>query len=317
MSKTEGRKILLIANPNAGRGGRSRAQRVARFRELLAGLGVGAEVAFTEGPRDATRLAREGAAAGFRDIVVSGGDGTINEALQGTVGTPARLGIWPAGTSNVVARELALPFDTERAARCVAQGAARRVYAGRATSEETGESRYFLLMAGVGLDASIVERVRPRLKRRVGEAAFWVSGLSHLARWEPRPFEIEVDGHVRAATFAAVGKAAHYGGELGITPRARLDAPEFEICVVNSLSRVRYLRLLSHALRREGVPAETPGVEFIRATRARAVGDAAVQVDGELIGRLPMTFEIVPDPVEIIAPRPKEKDRKIGYQNLR
>ena len=317
MSSTAGRKILLIANPNAGRGGRGRGGRVARFCELLAGLGVETEVAFTAGPREATRLAREGAASGFRDIVVSGGDGTINEALQGTVGTRARLGIWPAGTSNVVARELALPFDAEGAARCVAEGAARRVFAGRAVAEETGEGRYFLLMAGVGLDASIVERVRPALKRRVGEAAFWVSGLSHLARWEPRPFEIEVDGRTHAATFAAVGKAAHYGGELGITPRARLDAPEFEICVVNSASRLRYLRLLSHALRREGVPAKTAGVSFLRATRARAVGDAAVQVDGELIGRLPMTFEIVPDAIEIIAPRPKADGKRIGYQNLR
>ena len=317
MSSTTGRKILLIANPNAGRGGRSRERRVARFRDLLAGLGVETEVALTAGPHDATRLAREGAAAGFRDIVVSGGDGTINEALQGMVGTRSRLGIWPAGTANVLARELALPFDAERAARCVASGAARRVYAGCAISEETGERRYFLLMAGIGLDASIVERVRPRLKRRVGEAAFWVSGLSHLARWEPQPFEIEVNGQTLPATFAAVGKAAHYGGDLSITPRARLDAPEFEICAVDSASRVRYLRLLSHAMRREGVPEETAGVTFVRATRARATGDAAVQVDGELTGRLPMTFEIVPDPVEIIAPRPKESGRRIGYQNLR
>jgi diacylglycerol kinase (ATP) len=168
--------------------------------------------------------------------------------------------------------------------------------------EETGESRYFLLMAGIGLDASVVERVRPRLKRRVGEAAFWVSGLSHLAAWRPQRFEIEVGGRTVQATFAAVGKAAHYGGELGITPRARIDVPDFEICAVDSLSRLRYLRLLSHAMRREGVPLVTPGVRFLRAARARAVGSAAVQVDGELFGRLPMSFEIVPDPVEVIAP---------------
>jgi diacylglycerol kinase family enzyme len=214
-----------------------------------------------------------------------------------------------------LARELALPFESARAAACVARGESRRVYAGRATAEETGEGRYFLLMAGIGLDASIVERVRPRLKRRVGEAAFWVSGLSHLARWEPRPFEIEANGETLRATFAAVGKAAHYGGDLSITPRARLDEPDFEICAVDSASRVRYLRLLSHAMRREGVREGVAGVRFLRATRARATGDAQVQVDGELIGRLPMTFEIVPDPVEIIAPRPKQ--RKIGYQNLR
>jgi diacylglycerol kinase (ATP) len=317
MPEANERRIFLIANPRAGRGRRGGLRRVERFRELLARRGVGAEVAYTSGPADATRLAREAAAAGFRGVVVSGGDGTINEALQGLVGTGARLGIWPSGTANVLARQLALPFDAEGAAACVARGAARKVYAGCAVSEATGERRYFLLMAGIGLDASIVERVRPALKRRVGEAAFWVSGLSHLARWQPAPFELEVGGETIPATFAAVGKAARYGGDLGITPRARMDEPDFEVCAVDSHSRIRYLRLLSHALRREGVGEQTASVRFLRATRLRAAGDAPVQVDGELIGHLPMTFEIVPDPVEIIAPRPKQNGRKIGYQNLR
>ena len=301
----EPRRILLIANPLAGRGGqRARALRTARFYGLLREGGVECEIAFTAAPGDATRLAREAVAAGFREVVVSGGDGTINEALQGLIGTEGvRLGVWPSGTANVLARELKLPLDLGGAAEAVARGETRLIYAGRATWEETGERRYFLLMAGIGLDASVVERVRPRLKRRVGEAAFWVSGLSHLAAWRPRPFEIEVGGRAVAATFAAVGKAAHYGGELGITPRARIDVPDFEICAVDSASRLRYLRLLSHAMRRGGVPAETAGVQFLRATRARATGDAAVQVDGELFGRLPMTFEIVADPVEVIAPR--------------
>ena len=301
---SEPRRILLIANPLAGRGGqRARAFRTARFHGLLREGGVECEIAFTAAPGDATRLAREANGAGFREVVVSGGDGTINEALQGLVGTGVRLGVWPAGTANVLARELKLPLDVEGAARAVVRGETRLIYAGCATWEETGERRYFLLMAGIGLDASVVERVRPRLKRRVGKGAFWVSGLSHLAAWRPRQFEIEAGGHTVPATFAAVGKAAHYGGELGITPRARIDAPDFEICAVDSASRLRYLRLLSHALRREGVPATTSGVRFLRATRARATGDAAVQVDGELFGRLPMTFEIVADPIEVIAPR--------------
>jgi YegS/Rv2252/BmrU family lipid kinase len=301
---SETRKILLIANPLAGRGTQpARAFRVARFQQLLRERGVECEIAATAAPGDATRLAREAAAAGgFREVVVSGGDGTINEALQGLVGTGVRLGVWPAGTANVLARELKLPLDVEGAARAVARGETRLIYAGCATWEETGERRYFLLMAGIGLDASVVERVRPRLKRRVGTGAFWVAGLSHLATWQPRPFQIEAGGETVPATFAAVGKAAHYGGELGITPRARVDVPDFEICAVDSASRLRYLRLLSRAMRREGVPAATAGVRFLRATRARAVGDAAVQVDGELFGRLPMTFEIVSDPVEVIAP---------------
>ena len=311
------RTVVLIANPNAGRGGRSRARGIERFRALLEARGVGCELLLTRAPEDATRLAREAAAAGAREIVVSGGDGTINEALQSIVGTRTRLGILPAGTANVLARELKLPFDAERAASTIARGATRKVYAGLAFCEATRARRYFLLMAGVGLDASIVKRVRPRLKRRVGEAAFWVSGLSHLANWEPVPFRVEVGGEEFPATFAAIGRAAHYGGELSITPRARLDAPEFEVCLINSRSRLRYLQLLTGAMRAEGIKGDRRGVRYLRATSARAAGDGVlVQADGELIGELPMRFEIVAEPVELIAP-PAAKPRRIGYQHLR
>jgi diacylglycerol kinase (ATP) len=316
MMHTNGKRtIRLIANPNAGRGGARRAAEIARFQELLKEHGVESELALTQAPDDATRLAREAVAEGVGEIVVSGGDGTINEALQAIVGTNTRLGVFPSGTANVLARELALPFDAARAASVIARGAARKVYAGLAVDETTSVSRYFILMAGVGLDASVVKRVRPRLKRRVGEAAFWFSGLSHLADWQPVPFRVEVGDETFPATFAAIGNAARYGGDLFVTPRARLDAPEFEVCVINSRSRLRYLQLLTHAMR--GVAADRRGVRYLRATRVRAVGDQVlVQADGELIGTLPMTFEIVPRPVEIIAP-PADKPRKIGYKNLR
>ncbi len=296
------RKAVLISNPNAGRGGAQRALSVKRFCEHLKAHGVDVELLNTTRPGDATQMAERAAKDGVREVIVSGGDGTINEALQGLVGTEARMGIWPRGTANVLARELGIPSGADAAAEVIARGVSRRVHIGSATAEATGERRYFLLMAGVGLDASIVEGVRPRLKRRVGEAAFWYSGVGHLLRWRPIPFEVEIDGETFTATFAAIGNAPHYGGNLSITPRARLDQPEFEICMINSRSRIRYLRLLSRAMR-GGVPPRHPGVHFIRATRARATGDVLVQIDGEVIGRLPMTFEIAPHSIEIITPQ--------------
>jgi YegS/Rv2252/BmrU family lipid kinase len=295
------RKAVLILNPNAGRGGARRAREVARFCESLKRRGVEVEVLKTHGPNDAARLAARAAREGGREVIVSGGDGTINEALQGLVGTDARLAVWPRGTANVLARELKLPFDAERAAEVIARASSQQVHLGCAMIERTGERRYFFLMAGIGLDAAIVQRVRPGLKRRVGEAAFWYSGFSHLAHWQPTPFNVEVDGQILRATFAAVGKAAHYGGNLAITPRAHLHKPEFEICVVESKSRLRFLYLLSHAMKPEGVTKKIRGVHFIRTTRARAVGDVPVQIDGEVTGELPITFEIAPSPIEIIS----------------
>ena len=157
------------------------------------------------------------------------------------------------------------------------------------------------MMAGVGLDASVVQSVRPRLKRRLGEAAFWYAGLAHLTHWVPKEFTVEVGGERLQATYAAVGKAPWYGGGLRITPRARLDAEEFEVCVIDTRSRLRYLRLLGHAMR-GGAPEGTPGVTFRRAVRLRCEGDVGVQADGELIGELPMTFEVVKEGLEVIVP---------------
>ena len=301
-------KTVLIFNPNAGRGGARRAREVARFCSYLEERGMSVQAWQTTAPNDATRLARRAAEEGSEQVVVSGGDGTINEALQGLIGTDVHLGIWARGTANVLARELKLPFATKQAAETVARGQTQRIYVGCAIVEETGERRYFFLMAGIGLDASVVQGVRPRLKRRVGKGAFWFSGLSHLANWKPVPFEVEVGGESFTATFAAIGKSSRYGGDLAITPRARLDQPEFEICLINSHSRLRYLQLLSYAMR-GGTRMDRPGVQYLQATRARATGQTLVQVDGELIGQLPMTFEIAPSPINIITNREAAETR--------
>jgi len=304
-------KTVLIFNPNAGRGGARRAREVTRFCSYLKERGLPIEAWQTNAPNDATRLARRAADEGIEQVIVSGGDGTINEALQGLIGTDVHLGIWARGTANVLARELKLPFETQQAAETVARGQIQRIYVGCAIVEETGERRYFFLMAGIGLDASVVQGVRPALKRRIGKGAFWFSGLSHLASWKPVPFEVEVDGKTFPATFAAIGKSSRYGGDLAITPRARLDKPEFEICLINSQSRLRYLHLLSLAMR-SGAQMERPGVQYLRATRARATGPTFVQVDGELIGQLPMTFEIAPLPINIITNKERGESKDEG-----
>ena len=295
------RKAILITNPKTGRYASRRLLGIEEISARLRACDIAVEVIATTGPGHATQIAAAAARNGNTDVIVSGGDGTINEALQGLIGSEARLGILPRGTGNVLARELRLPLDSMRAAEVIARGKTKRVHVGSAKDDTNCAKRYFLLMGGIGLDASVVRKVDPRLKKRFGRAAFWVSGLSHLADWRPTPFELEVEGKTYSATFATIGKAATYGGNLSVTPRARIDEPNFEICLIESHSRMRYLHLLSYALG-NGVPAGNPGVRFISATRARATGKAAVQVDGELIGHLPMTFEIAPESIEIIVP---------------
>jgi diacylglycerol kinase (ATP) len=294
------RKATLISNPKTGRYA-VRRRPVEELAAKLESLGFTIDLRLTQGPGDATEIAARAARNGSSDVIVAGGDGTINEAIQGLAGTKARLAIIPRGTANVLARELSLPLEDEQALKIVAEGKSRQIYLGLAIDETKQESRYFVLMAGIGLDASVVRRVQPSLKKRIGKGAFWISGLSHLATWNPRPFILEINGRKYTSTFAAIGKAAKYGGDLAITPGARLDEPQFEICIIDTRSRLRYLHLLSHAMR-NGMPRNTPEVQFVNAVRVRAHGDAQVQIDGELIGHLPMRFEIAPHSLQVIVP---------------
>ncbi len=294
------RKAVLIANPKTGRYD-SRRTPIGELSAQLKSLGVDVEVRMTAAPGDATKIAFKAAHNGMADVIVAGGDGTINEAIQGMAGTRARLGVIPRGTGNVLARELGLPLDPGKATELIAGGQSRKIHFGVAIDEASNTNRYFVLMAGIGLDASVVRRVQPGLKKVLGKGAFWISGLSHLASWSPLPFTLEINGETYQATFAAIGKAARYGGDLSITPRARLDQPEFEICIIETFSRFRYLHLLSQAMR-SGMSHDRAGVRYLQAKTVRAIGDAPVQVDGEVIGQLPMRFEIAPHSLEVIVP---------------
>jgi diacylglycerol kinase (ATP) len=295
------RKAVLIANPKAGQGGPERRQEaLKRFCALMKTRAINVEVRPTTGPRDATRLAAEAAREGVREVIVSGGDGTINEALQGLVGTSVRLAVWPRGTANVLGHELRLPRKLEQLADVIAAGYVQKAHVSRVTIEKTGEQRHFLLMAGIGIDAAIVESVRPGLKKRVGKAAFWYSGLESFARWRPRPFVLEIDGQQHSGTFAALGRTPRYGGNLAITPRARLDQPHFEISLIQSSHRLRYLKLLPFAMF-GGIPETMKGISYLRASEVRATGDDVLaQIDGELIGSLPMTFVVTPHIIEMV-----------------
>lgn len=295
------KKTPLIVNSTAGQSAPGRRREaIERFCDLMKARGIDVDVRATRAPGDASRLAAEAARQGFAEVIVSGGDGTINEAVQGLVGTGVRLAVWPQGTANVLGRELRLPRNVEALANIIASGKVQRTYVGCAAIESTGERRYFLLMAGIGLDAAIVNGVRPEFKKRFGKAAFWYSGLENFAKWRPRSFTLEINGKEYSATFAALGKTPRYGGNLAITPRARLDRQDFEICLIHSTQRLRYLQLLPHAMF-GGVPEGMKEISFLSASNVRVSGDGVLaQVDGELVGSLPISFSVTPQVIEVV-----------------
>jgi diacylglycerol kinase (ATP) len=323
------KRATIIYNPMSGRAGR-RSENVAQMFELLGKRGLVAEVRATTKPDDATRLAREATQSGADIIVSYGGDGTLNEVIQGIAGSETALAVWAGGTSNVVARDLDMPSDVSALAEKIAAGKTKRIALGLARSGRAEEQRsrgaegqtssdteaksppllrtsaprqrYFLMMAGIGLDASIARGVNPKLKRRTGEFAFWISGIKHLFRWRGEPFRIEVDGRCYESTFALIGNGKGYGGRMMITPGAKLEEPWFEVFIMAPMSNnFAYLPALRACMR--GKP-EYAGATLVKGKHvvANSAHELWVEADGEVIGALPMTFDVVPDALSIIVP---------------
>ena len=296
------RRAVLIFNPAARR---MQAQRGRLLERVLAGLaaeGLNVQVTPTTRPGDATRLAREAVAARSDLLVACGGDGTVNEVVGGVAGSDVPLLVIPGGTSNVLAREIGLPRELMAGAALLRKGAIRRISLGRA-----GDRR-FVLMAGVGVDAGIVAASNSRLKRHLGEGAFWLAGFQQLAQYHFSPFDLVVDGKPYQGTFALISKVKHYGGPFQLTPQANLFSNQFAICLFQSTGRWRYLYYLSQVAR--GKHASLPDVLMLKGRIIEVTGSAniQVQVDGELLGTLPQTISIQDNALSLIVPRARSTD---------
>jgi YegS/Rv2252/BmrU family lipid kinase len=294
------RTAVIIYNPRSGaHRRRDRVAEVAGYQALLGERGIEAEPWPTTGPGTASALAGSAVEGGVDLVIANGGDGTLNEVLQGMVGQSTPLAIWPGGTANVLARDLGLPSDPAAMADLIAGGRERRISVGLAGH------RYFFLMAGIGLDASIIQGVSPALKERAGEKAYWVSGLRHMVAWRPEPFTIEANGETYEGAFAAVGNAPSYGGGFRITPKARLDEAALDVCIFPTRRfAFTYTRDMVACL--FGDPTRFGDVIYFKARSLSARGSQEappwVQVDGELLGPLPMSFEAVPEALTVVVP---------------
>jgi diacylglycerol kinase (ATP) len=290
------RRATIICNPLSGLR-RPRPDQIDQARHFLQSHHIETECVMTEGPGHATTLAAQAIAGGIDLVIVKGGDGTLNEVLQAMIGSDVPLALWPSGTANVLAKVLKVPRDVDRLLPMMISGQTMRVTVGQA------ETRYFFLMAGIGLDASIIRHLNPKLKQIGGELAFWASGLKHLKIWKAPAFTLHINGDEIQATFAAIANAPEYGGGLCLAPQARLDTEWLDICALTTRSKMRYLTVhLPGGF--VGRHIHQRGVIYRKAMEARAESSEEiwVQVDGELLGKLPMTFRAVPQAVRVIVP---------------
>jgi diacylglycerol kinase (ATP) len=292
---------LLIVNPAAGSG------KPLEFLELLKHTlapVVGA-VVVTQGAGEAERAAHSAKENGFEAVLVAGGDGTINEAVNGLLtaeGNSLPLGLVPLGTQNVLAHELGLPTSDLEATLAVFQ-------AGRIRQIDVGQagSRYFVLMAGFGFDAQVVQEVLQPVKALLGPAAYAFATVGALATCRSTVIRLRLDGEeVRSEAFlVVVANAASYAyRQIKLAPFAALDDGWLDICVFERApsDRVGFasqmLAVLAHRHLRD------PRVRYYRGKQLILESDPPIQgqVDGDTFGMTPLTISVVPRALSVFVP---------------
>jgi diacylglycerol kinase (ATP) len=296
------RNIHLIYNPAAGRLQRAGENPVHKAREALEEHGHGVTLAPTAAPGEASELAGAAARSGADLIMAAGGDGTINEVLNGVIHTGVPMAVLPLGTANVLATELGLDRATEKAAALTGELVPEKIAAGLLRTADDN-SRYFLMMAGIGLDANIVVEVDLELKKRLGKIAYWIGGFGKLGETFPE-FDVRIGEEKFNSSFTLAARVRNYGGDLEIAKSACLLDDYFEVVAFEGEDSFQYLKYFTGVL--ANLLDKMDGVTIRRATELELDsprgGDVHIQVDGELVGKLPARLEIVPEALTLLMP---------------
>ncbi len=285
-------RACVIFNPSA------KGDKAKRFRRHLAEIGRESTLKLTTGPEDARRLAAEAVAEGFEVVVAAGGDGTVNEVLNGLGDAPqgferARLGVLPLGTVNVFARELAIPMRLAAAWKAAQEGHEIRIDLPRVEYAANGGTRrrFFAQLAGAGLDARAVELVQWELKKKLGVLAYVLAGLRAMRHSRP---DIRAAAGPRAATggLVLVGNGRLYGGPFRVFPKADLRDGLLEVCVFPKVNWMTLARCAGPLLLQGRLPASAAETLQAESLTLTSPSQTPLEVDGELIGQLPATFSV-------------------------
>ena len=284
-------KTLVILNPAA------RSDKASRLRERIAALSGDASMRLTSEAGDARRIAAEAVREGFEVVIAAGGDGTLNEVVNGIGGSTVRLGILPVGTMNVFATELGIPQgNLERAWSIIEQGNVVEVDLPKANDT------HFIQLAGVGLDAEVVRKTTADSKKALGPLSYLLT-LVQVAAHKPSRVMLEAEGgRISEGSFALIGNGRLYGGPFPVFQRASLFDGLLDVLVFQNQSHwdvVRYFQAIAF-----GTHPQLPDVEYFQTSTLRVTssGDVPVELDGEVAGMLPCLFSVSSQKLRVLAP---------------
>lgn len=283
------KNTCVILNPAA------RSERARRWEERLRTLCGAATFYATERIGHAEEQARNAVAAGFERIVAAGGDGTINEVVNGLAGSDAVLGLMPMGTMNVFANELGLPAnDLGRCWEIIQHGRERWI------DLPTANTKHFVQLAGVGLDAQVVKETSLAFKRNFGPLSYLVSAAQIAGRRPPRLLIEAAEAKTAEGSFVLVGNGRLYGGPFPFFKHARLDDGLLDVLVFKQLGYIELIKYLQNVIFTSDIT--TREVEYFQTQRLRvsSAEDVPVELDGELVGNCPVEFQMKPRGLKVL-----------------
>lgn len=303
------RTAVVIRNPYS-RNAPSEAVVLREMLDHLVSAGWGVDIQTTKAPAHATELAQRAARAGVEVVVACGGDGTINEVVNGLLGSESSLAVLPAGTANVWAREAGVPLNIAGAAHLIPNARRVRIDLGRVRSGERLDRR-FLLMCGVGMDAEVVRQLHynSRAKRWFGMATYVGIGAWVVGRFRPMDARVTVDDVTLEGPLLQLiaGNTRLYGGVTRLTAGARADDQLLDLCTFSGPGLLHRLAMAARA-GRGGLDARAGGgIGYVRGARIQVETEwpLPVQIDGEYLCETPIRLEVDPLSLNVlIAPEP-------------
>jgi diacylglycerol kinase (ATP) len=289
--------LAIIANPVSG-GGRA-FQSIQRYVRNWPHPDWEVQLLATRAPNHAGQLAQELVQHPPDILAVCGGDGTMNEIATHVPQPPFPVAILPAGTANVLARELRLPLNPVKALKIALKGTVRRIDLG---CLGPGSRRRFMFVCGIGFDAYCVSIVRPGLKSKLGMAAYALAILECLKTYSFPEFQVLINGRTIKATSCLACNSKRYGGGLLFCPDADMNDGLLDILALEGKRRIGLARFLLQAWL--GRPEKGDWIHRLRSSsfQIEGPGGVLIQADGELAGRLPADITLTNSAFPIIIP---------------